>query len=111
MRKLLGTIISCLVIGYLTAPPFGGFMLFYVLPFLILFFLRGLYLSWKHTDRRRLFFAKVAIWCLLVSTVASLHLYYFKASRSAADEAVRALTALKVKKGHFRMTLVKWVAR
>jgi hypothetical protein len=101
MRKLLGTIIGCLIVGYFTALPFGGFMLLFVLPFLAVFFFRGLYLSWKDPEKRKLFFAKTVIWGLLVSAVALLHLYYFTASRSAANEAAQALVALNAKNGHF----------
>jgi hypothetical protein len=101
MRKLLGTFFGCLVVGYFTAMPFGGFMLLFVLPFLLAFLIRGAYRARKQPETRRLFYTKVTIWCLLLCVVSALHLYYYSASRAAANEVAHAVEAFKAKNGDF----------
>ena len=104
LGPVIAALIVCVLVALLTGQRSGGFLLFLIAPFLLLWTIYSVYVSWKHPERRRLHAILMSIWLVTIGGVALLHLYWYRAARSNAETLVRAVETYKERYGNYPQT-------
>jgi len=95
---IVGAVIGAAAFVFFAVHEGGGFMIYLVAPFLLIWFLYSGFIFWKRPERRRVHGIAAGIWLLAIGSVAAVHVWYHHEARKAAEGVVA--TVLEFRKQH-----------
>ncbi len=95
---IVGAVIGAAAFVFFAAHKGGGFMIYLVAPFLLIWFLYSGFIFWKRPERRRVHAIATGIWVLAIGGIAVVHAWYHHEARKAAEGVVA--TVLEFRKQH-----------
>jgi len=101
---IVGAVIGAGAFVFFAAHQGGGFMLYLVAPFLLIWFLYSGYIFWRRPERRRVHGIAAGIWLLAIGGIAVLHSWYHHQARKAAEGAVAAVVDFRKHHGAYPPT-------
>jgi len=101
---IVGAVIGAAAFVFFAAHPGGGFMLYLIAPFLLIWFLYSGFIFWKRPERRRVHAISTGIWMLAVAGIAVLHVWYQQQARKAAQTVVAAVIDFRQRHGVYPPT-------
>jgi hypothetical protein len=104
-RQPVLTIIACVVCLLVMMRQQAGFILMLLLPILAFYFPYAIGVIWGQPARRKMHGLKLTLWFITVSTIAGMHLYYYRAAQADADEAVAAVMRYHARVGEYPLSL------
>jgi len=102
---IVGAVIGAAAFVFFAAHPGGGFMLYLIAPFLLIWFLYSGFIFWKRPERRRVHAIATGIWVLAVAGIAVVHVWYHQQARQAAESVVAAIIDFRQRHGVYPPTV------
>jgi len=100
----VGAVIGAAAFVFFAAHQGGGFMLYLIAPFLLVWFLYSGFIFWKRPERRRVHAIATGIWLLAVAGIAVVHVWYHQQARKAAQNVVAAVMDFRQHHGAYPPT-------
>jgi hypothetical protein len=98
-------IAAALAVAYFAGDVHGGFLLWFVIPFVAPWAIWSLHKAAAESSSRRLRMAKIFIWIVAIAIVGTLHRNYAIAARAEAERAARAVLAFESVNGRYPPSL------
>ena len=99
VTPIVGAVVGAAAVTFFAASPGGGFMIYLIAPFLLIWLLYSLYIFWRRPERRRTHGIATGIWLLAVAAIAGLHTWYYHQARESADALVAAVVQFRQQHG------------
>lgn len=99
VTPIVGAVVGAAAFTFFAASPGGGFMVYLIAPFLLIWLLYTVYIFWRRPERRRTHGIATGIWLLAIAVIAGLHTWYYQQARKSADALVAAVAQFKQQHG------------
>jgi chromate transport protein ChrA len=101
VTPIVGAVVGAAAFTFFAGNPGGGFMIYLIAPFLLIWLLYTVYVFWRRPQRRRIHGIATGIWLLAIAVVAGLHARYYRQARQSADAVVAAVMQYKQQHGEY----------
>ena len=101
VTPIVGAVVGAAAFTFFAGNPGGGFMIYLIAPFLLIWLLYTVYVFWRRPQRRRIHGIATGIWLLAIAVVAGLHTRYYQQARQSADALVAAVMEYKQQHGEY----------